>query len=156
MIRSHGRSGDGDEAAVLGLTGRLDTLQAAILLAKLEVFPAELGRRREIARRYSEALRDIVTVPLLPNNFDSAFALYTVQVADRDQVRERLSGGGIGSGLFYRLALHQHPAFKQFDGRHLPVSEKLARDVLSLPLHADLKDDEVERVIAAVRKAVGD
>jgi UDP-2-acetamido-2-deoxy-ribo-hexuluronate aminotransferase len=155
MIRSHGRSGDGDEATVLGLTGRLDTLQAAVLLSKLEVFPAELDRRREIARRYSEALSDIVTVPLLANNFDSAFALYTIQVANRDQVRERLSGEAIGSGLFYRLALHQHPAFKQFDGRHLPVSEKLAGNVLSLPLHADLRDNEVERVIAAVRSAVG-
>ena len=73
----------------------------------------------------------------------------------RDAVRERLDAMGIGTGLFYRLALHQHPAFKDYDGRRLPVSEQLANEVLSLPIHPDLTDDEVERVIAAVRETVG-
>ena len=152
MIRSHGRSGSGDEATVLGLTGRLDTLQAAVLLAKLEIFPEELERRRAIARRYHGALSNIVAVPTLPDGYQSAFALYTVRVSDRDTVRARLDQMGIGTGLFYRLALHQHPAFEAFDGRHLPVAEELVADVLSLPLHADLRDDEVERVISAVRE----
>ncbi len=152
MIRSHGRSGSGDEATVLGLTGRLDTLQAAVLLAKLEIFPEELERRRAIARRYHDALSNIVAVPTLPDGYQSAFALYTVRVSDRDTVRARLDQMGIGTGLFYRLALHQHPAFEAFDGRHLPVAEELVADVLSLPLHADLRDDEVERVISAVRE----
>ena len=155
MIRSHGRAGDGDEAHVLGLTGRLDTLQAAVLLAKLEVFDEELARRRAIAERYTAALADAVTVPHVPAGYDSAFALYTVRVPERDAVRERLNGMGIGTGLFYRLALHQHPAFKDYDGRHLPVSETLANEVLSLPIHPDLTDGEVDRVIAAVREAVG-
>ncbi len=151
MIRSHGRSGDGDEAHVLGLTGRLDTLQAAVLLAKLEVFGDELARRRVIAARYTEALADTVTVPRTPAGYDSALALYTIRVPKRDAVRETLSGMGIGTGLFYRLALHQHPAFKGYDGRRLPVSERLAKEVVSLPIHPDLTDGEVERVIAAVR-----
>ncbi len=154
MIRSHGRAGDGDEAHVLGLTGRLDTLQAAILLAKLEVFDEELVRRRAIAQRYTEALADAVTVPRIPAGYESAFSLYTIRVKQRDAVRERLNGEGIGTGLFYRLALHQHPAFKDYDGRHLPVSEMLANEVLSLPIHPDLTDGEVDRVIAAVRAAV--
>jgi UDP-2-acetamido-2-deoxy-ribo-hexuluronate aminotransferase len=154
MIRSHGRAGDGDEAHVLGLTGRLDTLQAAILLAKLEVFDEELARRRAIARHYTEGLASVVSVPRIPAGYDSAFALYTIRVADRDGVRARLDGMGIGTGLFYRLALHQHPAFKDYAGRQLPVSETLANEVLSLPIHPDLTDSEVERVIAAVRAAV--
>ena len=154
MIRSHGRSGSGDEATVLGLTGRLDTLQAAVLLAKLEIFPKELERRRAIANRYHNALSNVVAVPSVPEGCESAYALYTVRVANRDAVRARLDEMGIGTGLFYRLALHQHPAFEAFDGRHLPVSEELANDVLSLPLHADLRDEEVERVIAAVREVV--
>jgi len=154
MIRSHGRAGDGDEAHVLGLTGRLDSLQAAILLAKLEVFDEELARRRVIAERYTAALSDVVNVPRIPAGYDSAFALYTVRVAERDAVREKLNGMGIGTGLFYRLALHQHPAFKDYDGRHLPVSEMLANEVLSLPVHPDLTDGEVERVIAAVRAVI--
>ena len=154
MIRSHGRAGTGDEAVVLGLTGRLDTLQAAILLAKLDVFAEELDRRRSIAERYDAALGDTVAVPVIPEGYRSAFALYTIRVENRDVVRARLEAKGIGTGLFYRLALHQHPAFKGFDGRALPVSERMAREVLSLPIHADLTDAEVDRVIAAVLLAV--
>jgi UDP-2-acetamido-2-deoxy-ribo-hexuluronate aminotransferase len=154
MIRSHGRAGDGDEAHVLGLTGRLDTLQAAVLLAKLDVFGDELARRRVIAGRYTAGLADVVNVPVVPAGYESAFALYTIRVAGRDAVRDRLNGMGVGTGLFYRLALHQHPAFKDYDGRRLSVSETLANEVLSLPIHPDLTDGEVDRVIAAVRAAI--
>src|SRR5690606_13302932 len=150
MIRSHGRSGSGDEAVVLGLTGRLDTIQAAILLVKLDVFEVELERRRAIAARYDAALRDIVVIPTVPAGYASAFALYTVQTPERDRLRTRLDEAGIGTGLFYRLALHQHPAFKHFDARPMPVSERLANEVLSLPIHPDLTDAEVDRVIDAV------
>ena len=76
--------GTGDEAVRLGLTGRLDTLQAAILLAKLEVFDDELARRREIAMRYDGMLYGAVTVPTIPDGYESAFALYTIRVPDRD------------------------------------------------------------------------
>ena len=155
MIRSHGRAGTGDEAVVLGLTGRLDTLQAAVLLSKLSVFAEELDRRAAIAARYTAALAGVATVPVIPAGSRSAFALYTIRVPDRDGVRARLDAKGIGTGLFYRLALHQHPAFKDFVGRALPVSERLAEDVLSLPVHADLTDAEVDRVIAAVIEVVG-
>jgi UDP-2-acetamido-2-deoxy-ribo-hexuluronate aminotransferase len=154
MIRSHGRAGTGDEAIVLGLTGRLDTLQAAILLAKIEVFDEELARRRAIASRYAVGLGNVVAVPSVPAGYGSAFALYTIRVHDRDRVRARLDEMGVGTGLFYRLALHQHPAFRDVVARPLPVSERLANDVLSLPIHPDLRDDEVERVIEAVRSAV--
>jgi len=156
MIRSHGRQGTGDEAMVLGLTGRLDTLQAAVLLAKLEIFDEGLARRKEIAARYTAALGAAVTTPTVPDLYQSVFALYTIRVGDRDRVRARLDEKGIGTGLFYRFALHQHPAFRAFDGRSLPVSEVLANEVLSLPIHPDLRDDEVERVISAVLEAVGD
>jgi UDP-2-acetamido-2-deoxy-ribo-hexuluronate aminotransferase len=154
MIRSHGRLGTGDEAMRLGLTGRLDTLQAAILLVKLDVFEAELRRRAEIAARYSEGLRDVATVPAIPEGYRSAFALYTIRVANRDRVKASLEERGIGTGLFYRLALHQHPAFRDMVARPLPVSERLAGEVLSLPIHPDLDDDEVDRVIEGVRSAV--
>ena len=154
MIRSHGRGGTGDAAEVLGLTGRLDTLQAAVLISKLDVFAEELARRKEIASRYEEALNSVVNTPRIPDGYGSAFALYTIRVADRDDVRARLDDKGIGTGLFYRFALHHHPAFRDYVGRALPTSEKLAEDVLSLPLHADLRDDEVERVILAVKESI--
>ena len=149
MIRSHGRAGTGDEAVVLGLTARLDTLQAAVLLAKLAAFDDELDRRAEIAARYTRALNGAVVTPIIPDGSRSAFALYTIRVPHRDDVRAKLDAAGIGTGLFYRLALHQHPAFRAYVGRALPVSEKLANEVVSLPVHPDLTDAEVDRVIAA-------
>jgi dTDP-4-amino-4,6-dideoxygalactose transaminase len=93
-------------------------------------------------------------VPRIPGGDESAFALYTIRVPDRDAVKAELEARGIATGLFYRLALHQHPAFRGYDGRKLPVSETLADEVLSLPIHADLTDREVERVIHAVAAAV--
>jgi dTDP-4-amino-4,6-dideoxygalactose transaminase len=154
MIRSHGRQGTGDAAMVLGLTGRLDTIQAAVLLVKLDVFDVELKRRRAIAARYGAGLEGVVGVPAIPADRESAFAIYTIRVKHRDRVRALLDEAGIGTGLFYRLALHEHPAFRDFKGRKLPVSEQLASEVLALPMHPDLTDEEVDRVIAAVRQAV--
>ncbi len=154
MIRSHGRQGTGDAAMVLGLTGRLDTIQAAVLLAKLEVFDVELQRRRAIAARYNAGLTGVVGVPEIPADRESAFAIYTIRTRHRDQVRALLDEAGIGTGLFYRLPLHEHPAFRGLEARPLPVSETLAAEVIALPLHPDLSDEEVDRVVAAVKDAV--
>jgi dTDP-4-amino-4,6-dideoxygalactose transaminase len=140
---------------VLGLTARLDTLQAAILLCKLSVFGQELERRRAIAEQYSSIFSGKLTIPVVPDGYRSAWALYTIRVQNRDEVRTRLDSKGIGTGLFYRLALHQHPAFREFVGRALPNSERLANEVVSLPIHPDLTDAEVARVIAAVLESVG-
>ncbi len=155
-IRSHGRSGAGDEALRLGMTGRLDTLQAAVLLAKFELFADELMRRQQIADRYSGGLRDVVTTPDIGEGRRSAWALYTVRIADRDRVRESLSNMGIHTGLFYPTPLHRHGAFQPWvaPGETHPVAEQLSQDVLSLPIYPDLTDVEAERVIAAVRAVV--
>jgi len=153
-IRSHGRTGSGDAAERLGLTGRLDTIQAAILLVKLDVFEAELRRRREIAARYAAGLKDVVVHQTIPDGMESAYALYTIRVPGRDALKAKLDAERIGTGLFYRLALHQHPAFKSHNTRALPASERLANEVLSLPLHPDLTDGEADRVIEAVRAAL--
>jgi UDP-2-acetamido-2-deoxy-ribo-hexuluronate aminotransferase len=154
MIRSHGRAGTGDEAVVLGLTARLDTLQAGILLSKLSVFEQELEQRRAIVEQYSSIFSGKLAVPRIPEGYRSAWALYTIRVQNRDAMRAKLDQKGIGTGLFYRLALHQHPAFKAFAGRALPVSERLANEVLSLPIHPDLTKKEVARVAAAVLESI--
>jgi UDP-2-acetamido-2-deoxy-ribo-hexuluronate aminotransferase len=157
QIRSHGRQGSGDMALRLGMTGRLDTLQAAILLVKLEGFDAELQHRRRIAAAYSRALDGHVPVPRTLEAAESAWALYTIRIPNREAVRVRLEKAGVGTGIFYRVPLHRHPAFAQRRGaaEALAVSERLADEVLSLPLHPDLTDAEMEVVIDAVRKAVG-
>ncbi|RAH97665.1 hypothetical protein DLJ53_27850 [Acuticoccus sediminis] len=157
QIRTHGRQGDGDEAMRIGMTGRLDTIQAAILLSKLTVFKAELNRRAELAAIYQAELGDICTLP--PADSDgvrSAWALYTVRVKYRDAVRAALTDRQIGTGLFYRVPLHRHPAFAATltGSEHLPVSETLADEVLSLPMGPDLTDEEALRVVDAVADAI--
>lgn len=156
LIRTHGRLGSGDEALRLGMTGRLDTLQAAVLLVKLEEFAAELAARRRIAALYSQALCGDVITPTLPAGCDSAWALYTVRVADRDGVRKRLAEAGIGTGLFYAIPLHRHAAFRPWvnGGETLPVSEQLAGEVLSLPIYGDLTDEEVAYVVEQLKAAL--
>lgn len=156
QIRSHGRQGSGDMALRLGMTGRLDTLQAAILLVKLDGFEAELQHRRRIAAAYSRALAGHVAVPRHFEAALSAWALYTIRIPHRDAVRARLEEAGVGAGMFYRVPLHRHPAFAQRRAapETLRVSERLANEVLSLPLHPDLTDQEIEAVIEAVKKAV--
>ena len=157
QIRHHGRAGDGDEALRLGMTGRLDTIQAAVLQVKLAAFEFELGARRRLAEMYTERLKDYVAPPHIPNGFDSAYALYTVRVKNRDGVRAKLQEQGIGTGLFYRIPLHKHPAFAQWvrEDEPLPVSEALAEDVISLPIHADLTDEELDYVVTHFLKAIG-
>ena len=156
QIRHHGRAGDGDEALRLGMTGRLDTIQAAVLQVKLAAFEHELGARRRLASMYDARLKDHVAPPVIPQGFESAFALYTVRVKNRDAVRAKLQEEGIGTGLFYRIPLHRHPAFSHWvrGDEHLPVSEALADDVISLPIHADLTDEELDYVVAHFLAAI--
>jgi len=157
QIRTHGRQGDGDEAMRIGMTGRLDTVQAAVLLAKLTVFKAELNRRAEIAALYAERLAGVCALPPADDETTrSAWALYTVRVRDRDRVRAALAEHRIGAGLFYRIPLHRHPAFAEFAAisRRPAVSDRLSGDVLSLPMGPDLSDAEVHQVADAFLAAL--
>lgn len=156
-IRNCGRGPDGLQHAHVGPTARLDTLQAAALSVKLAGFDAELARKREIAAAYDAALAGLVDTPLVPAGRRSAWALYTVLSDRRDLLRARLAEAGVASAVYYSQPLHRHPAFTGLapaDGT-LPVAESLAGRVLSLPMHAELTDDEVGRVCAAVTAALG-
>lgn len=157
MIRTHGRLGSGDEALRIGMTGRLDTIQAAVLLVKLEAFAEELDRRDQMASLYSETLDREFATPVIPVGMRSSWALYTVRVQNRDAIRERMAAAGVGTGLFYRVPLHRHPAFKQWvpDDLALPASERLAEEVLSLPIHADIEPREIAFVVEKLREATG-
>ena len=156
LIRTHGRQGDGDEALRLGMTGRLDTMQAAVLLVKLEAFAEELRARNDIAAEYDSKLKGMVPTPHIPDGFRTPFAIYTIRVPERDAVRERLQRDGVGTGLFYRLPLHKHPAFQAYvqDNVPLAVSDRLANEVLSLPLHPDLTIEEVDYVVDRLGDAI--
>ena len=151
-IRVHGQSARYAHTRI-GVGGRLDTLQAAVLLAKLERFDWELQRRRELGARYAALLAELPGVRLLalrPGR-DSVFAQYTVRVHERDRVRAALQAQGVPTAVHYPTPLHRQPAYAAHAERaHCPVSEQLAGQVLSLPMSADLSHADQDRVVAAL------
>ena len=153
-LRTHGEGETRYEVIRTGVNGRLDTLQAAVLLAKLDVFEDELGRREQIARHYDAGLADHAVVPARVADSASAWAVYSVLLADahaRDAAAVRLRAAGVPSAIYYPRPLHHQPAYRDHhDGTPLPVSEDLSRRILALPIHADLDDAAVARVIAAL------
>ena len=138
----------------IGLNSRLDTLQAAILLVKLEALDDEILRRSTLAARYDAALADVVEVPAPLGRDRSAWAQYTIRVRGRDRLAAALARRGIPSAIHYPRALHQQPAFAHFPiaPGGLPVAEALARRVLSLPIHPDLAPADQARIIKIVRE----
>ncbi|MCG4261462.1 DegT/DnrJ/EryC1/StrS family aminotransferase [Acetobacter senegalensis] len=154
-LRTHGEGKTRYEVLRTGMNGRLDTIQAAVLLAKLDGFKQELARRDEIARAYDAGLADVVQVPARVPNSASAWAIYAILLkdpAEREPLQARLKERGVPSAIYYPLPLHKQPAYRDHhDGSRLPVSEDLATRILALPIHPELTDEEVSRIIAAVR-----
>jgi dTDP-4-amino-4,6-dideoxygalactose transaminase len=155
-VRVHGSGSDKYDNVRLGINGRLDTLQAAILLPKLAIFADELDRREAVARRYGEALGDHVVVPSVPDGVRSAWAQYTVRVAERDLVAKDLAERQIPTAVYYPLPLHRQQAYRHHPvgGSGMAHSDLAAEQVLSLPMHPYLEPDEQDVVIDALRTAV--
>jgi dTDP-4-amino-4,6-dideoxygalactose transaminase len=158
-IRVHGQGSDKYDNIRLGLTGRLDTMQAAILIEKLKIFEDEIAARDRVAERYTRSLGNIVTVPRLAPGCGSIWAQYTIRLPkgiDRDGFAAALKAQGVPTAIYYVKSMHQQTAYRDFpvaDGG-LPVCESLSSDVISLPMHAYLDEATQDRVIAAVRAAV--
>lgn len=157
-LRVHGEGTHKYENVRIGYNSRLDTLQAAVLLAKLDVFEDELKRRDAVAARYSAALADIVTVPFVVPGNRSAWAQYTLTLApgQREIVAGSLRAAGIPTAIYYPIPLHRQVAYACYpvaDGA-LPVSDDLATRVLSLPMHAYLDETTQDRIVGAVREAL--
>ncbi len=137
----------------IGVNSRLDTLQAAVLLAKLDVFDEELALRDAVAASYAEVLAGLpLGLPRLLTGNTSAWAQYTIRLTARDAVAARLNVAGIPTSVHYPIPLHQQPAYR-CHGR-LVNSERLAGTVLSLPMHPDLTRDQVEKVAVALQNAL--
>jgi dTDP-4-amino-4,6-dideoxygalactose transaminase len=154
-IRMHGQGIDKYHNARIGLNSRLDTMQAAVLLQKLEILEDEIAARDRVARRYSEALTDTCEVPRIAAGNTSAWAQYTILIENRDGVAKALDAAGIPTAIYYPIPLHRQEGYRHFPVAKsgLAVSEELARQVLSLPMHPYLTPVDQDRVIAAVRKA---
>ena len=158
-IRVHGQGSDKYDNVRLGLTGRLDTMQAAILIEKLKIFEDEIATRNKVAERYARGLGNVVTIPHLASGCSSVWAQYTIRLpkgTDRDGFAAALKAQGIPTAIYYVKSMHQQTAYRDFpvaDGG-LPVSESLSQDVISLPMHAYLDEATQERIIKAVRGAI--
>ena len=165
-IRNHGQDRRYHHPR-LGINGRIDTLQAAILIAKMSLFPHEAMRRSELGNRYSELFAErgavstrhgktgVLTPYVAPENV-SVFAQYTLQVSDRDSVATALAELGIPTAVHYPVPLNAQPIFSETAGtKGTPISSDIATRVLSLPMHPYLQDDDLHRVVDGVCRATG-
>jgi dTDP-4-amino-4,6-dideoxygalactose transaminase len=157
-IRLHGQGVDRSEAARIGITGRLDTIQAAVLIEKLKIFPEEIEARNLVAARYSAALADVAITPRVGNESTSVWAQYTIRLKPRkrDAVAATLKAQGIPTAIYYTKPLHRQPAYQHFPLAEggVPISDRLAGEVLSLPMHAYLERPVQDRIIESVRRAL--
>jgi len=157
-LRVHGEGVDKYDPVRIGINGRLDTIQAAVLIEKLKIFPEEIVARDKIAARYSAALADVATVPRVGNESTSVWAQYTIRLAPgrRDALAAALKAEGIPTAIYYAKPLHRQQAYRDSpvaDGG-APVSDRLAEEVISLPMHAYLEPAVQDRIVAAVKRAL--
>jgi dTDP-4-amino-4,6-dideoxygalactose transaminase len=155
-LRVHGQGSDKYDNVRIGMNGRLDTMQAAVLIEKLKIFPDEIAARDRVAKRYNEMLGDVATVPVVAEGNTSVWAQYTLRVQNRDALAAALKAKGIPTAIYYPKPLHQQTAYNKFPcaGNGVPVSERLAGEVLSLPMHPYLEEAAQDRIVAALRQAI--
>ena len=157
-LRVHGEGRHKYDCVRIGVNGRFDTIQAAVLIEKLKIFPDEIAARDRIAQRYSAQLADVATVPRLSESVTSVWAQYTIRLAPgrRDALAAALNAEGIPTAIHYPKPVHMQEAYRRFPLAEggLAVSERLAEEVISLPMHAYLDERTQDRIIEAVRGAL--
>jgi len=155
-LRNHGQGVDRYNNIRIGMNGRLDSIQAAILLPKLEIFSREIEQRNEIAQRYTTALKDVVTTPIVLENSISTWAQYTIRTPKRDHLATELRNQNIPTAVYYANPLHVQTAYKDYPigGGNLPVTDELAKDVISLPMHPYLEQETQDKIIAGIKQAL--
>lgn len=151
-IRSHGGIAR-HHHTLLGMNGRFDTLQAAVILAKMPHFDTEVEARSRIGARYTELLQDVCATPAIRPGNVHVYAQYTIRVADRDTLGTRLREEGIPTAVYYPKCLHEQPVFAHlgYQFGDFPVAEKASREVISLPMHPFLTEADQNRVVDAVK-----
>ena len=158
-LRSHGTGEDKYDFQRIGVTGRLDTIQAAILLEKMKIFAGELEQREQIAQRYTGKLASIeITTPVVTKGVKSAWAQYTVRIPGgrRDSVMRFLQAAGVPCMIYYARPLHRQSAYRHFPiaATGLPATERLSDDVLSLPMHPYLSEQDQDYIVEQVLLAL--
>jgi UDP-2-acetamido-2-deoxy-ribo-hexuluronate aminotransferase len=147
MMRVHGQN-KRYHHKYIGMGGRLDTIQAAVLLAKLPYYPQELADRQQVARRYTNALSDSLQVPVIKSNRSSAWAQYTVRVSNRDALQAKLKADGIPTAVHYPIPLHLQECFQYLNYKQgdFPISEQAAEEAMSLPMNSFIKLSEIKKI----------
>ncbi len=157
-LRVHGQGADRYDNVRIGMNGRLDTLQAAVLIEKLAIFPDEIAARNRIAARYATALGEVTIVPRVGDGSTSVWAQYTLRIPDgkRSAIAEVLNRRGIPTAIYYPKPLHQQTAYRHYPvaGNGLPVSDTLAGEVLSLAMHHYLEPDVQDLLVEAAHDAL--
>jgi UDP-2-acetamido-2-deoxy-ribo-hexuluronate aminotransferase len=154
-IRTHGGT-KRHHHTLLGMNGRFDTLQAAVILAKLPHFADEVDARRRIGARYSDLLKDVCEAPLVRPGNTHVYAQYTIRISDRDALGAKLKDAGIPTAVYYPKCLHEQPVFADLGYKwgDFPAAEKASREVISLPMHPFLSEADQDRVVDAVKQAL--
>ncbi|MFD2237015.1 DegT/DnrJ/EryC1/StrS family aminotransferase [Aureimonas populi] len=157
-LRIHGQGADKYDNVRIGMNGRIDTMQAAILLEKLDIFAGEIEARGRIAARYGRLLSGLAVPQALPTGVVSTFAQYTVLVdgGRRDALAGELKARGVPTAIYYPKPLHRQTAYRDFpvEGGRLPVSDKLGEQVISLPMHPYLDAATQDFIVSALREAL--
>ncbi len=132
----------------IGMGGRLDTIQAAVLLAKLPHYPQELVDRQQVAQRYTDTLSGSLQTPVIRVNRSSAWAQYTLRVNNRDALQAKLKDNGIPTAVHYPMSLHLQECFQYLNYKQgdFPISEKASSEVISLPMNSFLAEEEVQYI----------
>ena len=154
-LRAHGKGAHKYDNLHVGINGRLDTIQAAILLEKLMIFEEEIALRNRVAQRYGELLEEPVVTPALYSGSTSVWAQYTIKSSERDAIAQELKRQGIPSAVYYPLPLHRQTAYNNYPrAPDLAVSESLCAQVLSLPMHPYLEEEAQGRICDVIRQAL--
>ena len=151
-IRNHGGVKRGHHD-VVGMNGRFDTIQAAVLLAKFPYFLEEVEARSKIGARYSKLLKEVCETPIIVTGNTHVYAQYTIRLKDRDKVKTKLQEQGIPAAIYYSKCLHEQPVFASKESQlgDFPVSEMVSGEVLSLPMHPFLNDEDQDSIVDAIR-----
>jgi UDP-2-acetamido-2-deoxy-ribo-hexuluronate aminotransferase len=155
MLRVHGQN-KRYYHKYIGMGGRLDTIQAAILLAKLPHYKKELEGRRKLATNYSNSLANFLKTPTIKQNVLSAWAQYTLRVKNRETIQAKLQNDGIPTAIYYPMPLHLQECFKylKYKKNDFPVAEDASKEVISIPMNAFLSDDQVDYIISKLKKNI--
>ena len=151
-IRVHGQGSDKYNNVRIGINGRLDTMQAAVLLAKMEIFDEEIRLRNKVASRYSENLKNKTVTPYVPREFVSVWAQYSVLAEQRDAMLEKLKSRGVPTAVYYPKPLHLQEAFRSLGYKKgdYPESERIADSIFSVPMHPYLKEDVQDYIVESI------